>query len=421
MENNLGLDGPLERYSRGLDTWVPLDSEASFAAMKRSIDIQRKSGDKHSARVLLRIKAPKQALERVNEKLQPGPPAPVDKVTQPPHVAAITPITGSVNGRIKAPPMSNGSSGPMIFRPFAPPHPPPAVLPLDRTSNFETANVNPAASVPLTATPIPAPLLAPPHPLPPQPTMPPPQPSVFDPMAPQPFPEWIFPPPPPPPPAPAVAATSLPPFPFGPSSSNGDGSYPMWNMEQRRLPPITSQFPPPNPNGAPGAALLPPPPLPLPPLVPDRLHPIMPRPNATTTVDRLSISTDASEVLDMLGDLGDKVVQMGYKVDQMQVEEKKHYESLRRGLKRLKDKEDKPDSRESPEITVARRGMEDLSLRTRESVGQESAGPNENGESPYCICNYCIQRKNLLSSTLMRRQCGHVCYVRYLRGFYHVR
>jgi len=235
-------------------------------------------------------------------------------------------------------------------------------------------------------------------------------------MAPQPFPGWTFPPgPPPPPPALGVVATSLPPFPFGPSSSNGDGPYPMWNMEQRRLPLTASQFPPPNPNGAPDVALLPPP-LPLPPLVPDRLHPIMPRPNATTAADRLSISTDASEVLDMLGDLGDKVVQMGFKVDQMQLEEKKHYYSLRRGLKRLKDKEDKPG--ESPEIAG---GVEDLSLRTRGSVERESAGLTENGESPYCICNYCIQRKSLLSSTLTRRQCGHVCYVRYLRGFYLVR
>ena len=52
------MDGELERYSRGFDTWVPLDSDASFAAMKRSIDVQRKSGGNHRARVLLRIKSP---------------------------------------------------------------------------------------------------------------------------------------------------------------------------------------------------------------------------------------------------------------------------------------------------------------------------------------------------------------------------
>src|SRR5271170_8448520 len=59
MTENLAVDGPLERYSRGLDTWVPLDSEGSFAAMKRSIDVQRRAATEgHTrARVLLRIKS----------------------------------------------------------------------------------------------------------------------------------------------------------------------------------------------------------------------------------------------------------------------------------------------------------------------------------------------------------------------------
>src|SRR5262245_24610789 len=75
MKETLGFDGTLERFSRGLDTWVPLDSEASFSAMRRSIDVQRKAGEGHSRpRVLLRLTPPK-----------PDPPA-AAVVTQAPSL-----------------------------------------------------------------------------------------------------------------------------------------------------------------------------------------------------------------------------------------------------------------------------------------------------------------------------------------------
>lgn len=380
MENSLGLDGLLERYSRGLDTWVPLDSEASFAAMRRSIDVQRKSGDKHSARVLLRIKAPKQALERVNEKLQSP-----QEVTQPPAPAPTAIAPGAVT-RIKAPPMPI-TNGPMTFRPFAPPLAPPAAVPLERTSNVEP--VNHIAHFPIAATGIPAPPPPPPPqpPIPPQPALPAPQHVIADPMPPQLYSGWTFPPPPPPPP---VGPASVPPFPFGPSSSNGEVPYGMppsilsLNVDQRRLPPISTQFLPSYPNDAPGAAPPPPhPPMPLPPLVPDRLHPIMPRPPVMG--DRLSVLTDASDVLNLLGELESKVVQMGDKVEQIQLDEKKHYESLRRGLKRLKD--EKPAAIESPDVAFVQRATDGLSI-----TAGENTLPNKNGDAPYCICNYCIQR-----------------------------
>src|SRR5215475_14014332 len=41
MMENLGFDGTLERYSRSVDRWVPLDSDESFSAMKRSIGARR--------------------------------------------------------------------------------------------------------------------------------------------------------------------------------------------------------------------------------------------------------------------------------------------------------------------------------------------------------------------------------------------
>jgi hypothetical protein len=163
-----------------------------------------------------------------------------------------------------------------------------------------------------------------------------------------------------------------------------------WNMDQTRLPPIAHQFPISHPNGS---AAPYPPAMPLPPLVPERLHPIMPRPNGAA--DRSSIASDASEVLNMLGELGDKVLEMDEKVEMMRGEEKKHYESLRRGLKRLK--EDKPGTTASPDVSSLQRGMDALSI----TAGEPPAA-NENGDAPYCICNYCIQRMSLVPLRLVR-------------------
>lgn len=82
--------------------------------------------------------------------------------------------------------------------------------------------------------------------------------------------------------------------------------------------------------------------------------------------------SDADMVLSILGELEEKMQFMGDKVDQMQLEEKKHYESLRRGLRRLKD--DKPAG---------------------------SVGPNANGDYPCCICNYCLKCAYPLSVILI--------------------
>src|SRR5579859_6809425 len=87
MVNTLGYDGELERYSRGLDSWVPLDSDASFGAMRRSIDVQRKASDGNNrARVLLRIKPAKPGVQAPRPPalptmglLNPAPPMPPPK------------------------------------------------------------------------------------------------------------------------------------------------------------------------------------------------------------------------------------------------------------------------------------------------------------------------------------------------------
>jgi hypothetical protein len=138
----------------------------------------------------------------------------------------------------------------------------------------------------------------------------------------------------------------------------------------------------------------------------------MPRPNGAA--DRSSIASDASEVLNMLGELGDKVLEMDEKVEMMRGEEKKHYESLRRGLKRLK--EEKPVAPGSPDVSSVQRGMDALSI-------SEPQVANENGDAPYCICNYCIQRMFLVLMSLMANgsEYCHVCYVRFLREFHVVR
>jgi len=119
--------------------------------------------------------------------------------------------------------------------------------------------------------------------------------------------------------------------------------------------------------------------MPLPPLVPERPNlPINPLPESPVAIKRATEAkvetekTDAEMVLEMLGELETKMQSIGSRMDQMQLEEKKHYESIRRGLKRLK--EDK--------------NMEEKSEDLRAYV----AAPNANGEYPCCICNFCLKR-----------------------------
>src|SRR5271156_5698083 len=102
MMELLQFDGQLERYSRGLDTWVPLDSDASFAAMKRSIDVQRKNRDAQSKpRVLLRI-IRKDRNQKVPEVIL---------------VPSINPITSDTESFTTPQPSSDSTK--MTFRPFA--------------------------------------------------------------------------------------------------------------------------------------------------------------------------------------------------------------------------------------------------------------------------------------------------------------
>lgn len=128
--------------------------------------------------------------------------------------------------------------------------------------------------------------------------------------------------------------------------------------------------------------------LPLPPLVPE--HPPMlrpPQPERRPTASILTEDSEAERVMSMLGDLEEKMQFVGDKVDKIQFEEKKHYESLRRGLKRLKD--DKPN------------GSTELN---------DSTEPNGKGDYPCCICNYCLKR--IWSSFYTDfSQCGYLCHV----------
>lgn len=116
---------------------------------------------------------------------------------------------------------------------------------------------------------------------------------------------------------------------------------------------------PPRPN-APGSGPQAMPPLP--PLLSERPLLGINRNGRPATGSSAKDKTEAEVVLSMLGELEEKMQVMGVKVDQFQSEEKRHYESLRRGLKRLKDEKE-----------------------------GSSADPNEDGDSPCCICNYCLK------------------------------
>jgi hypothetical protein len=110
--------------------------------------------------------------------------------------------------------------------------------------------------------------------------------------------------------------------------------------------------------------------LPLPPLVPERPSMPMNAPiNRAIGSPTSTEKTDAEMVLSMLNTLEGKMLNMENKVDLIHSDETKHYESLRRGLRRIKDA--KADAVTSSEPVVADKKVED-------------------GTFPYCICNYCL-------------------------------
>src|SRR5271170_417107 len=239
MTENLGVDGPIERYSRGLDTWVPLDSEGSFAAMKRSIEVQRRAATEgHTrARVLLRIKSV--------AKTEPTP------ATQAsPPLLGLPPINVPGAGVSQQqqqqqplpppPPVPMNEGVRMSFRPFASEPPP-----MDRsTGDLRQSHQGPPALPP----PPPPPFGMPPsHMRGPEGFH-----NHFRLLQGPPSGMHIPPPPPPPPPPPA-------PFPF----------------EHRHgfFPPMSSMLPPPRPANPPNGGFVPHS-MPLPPLVPER--PLLP-------------------------------------------------------------------------------------------------------------------------------------------------
>lgn len=318
MRDILGMDGPLERYSRGLDTWVPLESEASFGAMKRSIDVQRKAGDgSHTPRVMLRIKPAKTE-------------TPV--VTQPPSLPMITPPPH--NRDVSAPAPQPMSDGRLSFRPFV----------------REQVSLEPPKMEQLSQPPQPPQLPPFGHHMPPHMHGPPP--TFFQPPPGPPSGMQMHPPPPPPPPQ----------FPF-----------------DHRL----RFFPPPLHPNMQG----PPPPMnqlgqgpPLPPLVPER-PPMASMNSFTQQTDRSSgvsvntEKTDAEMVLSILNSLEEKMNSMDDKFDQIQLDGRKHYDSLRRGLKRIK--EDKP----AP-----------AAVDLVEPQPVVPVAPVNTRNYPCCICNYCLKR-----------------------------
>jgi hypothetical protein len=316
----LGVDGQLERYSRGLDTWVPLDSEASFSAMKRSIDVQRKANDgNHRPRVLLRVLNPK-----------PLQFTPIQPSMVIPHWAAALNATTAMSA---PPPTPNNGKLPFNLlgsdvpeAPTAPPQPipfqnpfrivPPAPEPAQ--PNLSIYPLNPLNIRP-TAVPMP--------PSPTRTTLPPPPPS-FAPPAPLP----------------------PPPFPF---DLRGEVNFP------RGLAPFPIGPPPTSMPVVPAKTIG------MGPLLPE--HPPLPASMLSPNAETASLETtksDADAVILRLHDLEAQMQRVGSKVDQLHTEEKKHYDSLRRGLRRI-------------------------SVREKQSI--EVPVPNANGDFPCCICNYCLE------------------------------
>ena len=337
MAENLGVDGPIERYSRGLDTWVPLDSEGSFAAMRRSIDVQRKaSAEGHTrARVLLRIKSAAKTDQ-----------APATQTSASPFAIPLINLPGA---GVPQPLSATSKEGArMSFRPFAP-----EPAPLNETVHQQSHQ----------GPPLPPPPPPPPFNMPSSHMQGPEMYSSF--RLPSGPPSGMqMPPPPPPPPAP----------------------FPFEHHRHGFLPSMSSMMPPPRPSNLPNGGFAPHS-MPIPPLVPERpplpMRDFQPEPRSSITPTQSTNETertDSEMVMSILGELEEKMQLMGDKVDKIHVEEKKHYESLRRGLKRLKE-----DKSNASTFTIEPAGApsEDRPMMT---------GFNYREDHPCCICNYCLKR-----------------------------
>jgi len=134
--------------------------------------------------------------------------------------------------------------------------------------------------------------------------------------------------------------------------------------------------------------------MPLPPLVPDQ-HPLtMPRETKSETSS--GDKTDANAVMSFLSGLDAKMLVVADKLREMQLDERKHYDSVRRGLKRLKEDKDwdKEDKDRKKSLT---------------DDNNASDVPTDTNSVPLCICNYCLKRTSFFGWWgLMGSACGDV-------------
>ena len=148
--------------------------------------------------------------------------------------------------------------------------------------------------------------------------------------------------------------------------------------------------------------------MPLPPLVPQR--PAMPTNQEPERPEEPPVTisnekSDAEMVLAILSNLEEKLQVMDDRVEKLQIDDRKHYDSLRRGLKRLKDEKD---------MKVGPDGLPPMSSCEPKVVSAQRTNPmfenNPDAVSPCCICNYCLKRTISSDLTDCSRRCD-LCFV----------